>query len=82
MTPDELVAAIFAEQMKRNPNADPGDLTISVQDDMPMAQVQQYRALNDNEPFVPQIVKNQGVIAPTIQKALETYLQEVKDGIR
>lgn len=33
LTPDELVAAIFAVQNGRNPTGDPGDITIDIQDD-------------------------------------------------
>ncbi len=37
--PDRLIQLIHAELTRRNPNADPGDVTIVVQDDMPLVEV-------------------------------------------
>ena len=49
MTPDELVAAIFKAQNKLRPDEDPGDLTITVQDDMPLVEVHNAGLEKDQE---------------------------------
>jgi hypothetical protein len=75
MTPDELVAEIFRIQNERNPDADPGDLTIEIQDDMPMVLVWQAKWRDsdrfDIEDFVPD------GMGTTIQAALEDALTNV-----
>lgn len=40
-TPDELVSEILRLRDEREPDADPGDLSITVQDDMPLVEVTQ-----------------------------------------
>lgn len=89
MTPDEIVAEIFRIQEERNPDADPGDLWIDVQDDMPLANVGQHRTyaygpLSDapERDFSTALMLQQGTFGDTIQEALENYLKEVKDGTR
>lgn len=39
---DQLVNALFTMQQKVDPEADPGDLTILIQDDMPLVEVYQH----------------------------------------
>jgi hypothetical protein len=73
MTPDELVAEIFRIQNERNPDSDPGDLTIEIQDDLPMVLVWQYHWNDeDGQPFG---------MGASIQGALEDALRnlQVKD---
>ena len=83
MTPDELVTEIFRFQQKRNPDSDPGDLTIEVQDDMPLVMVRQSRMwIEARESFSEHIAREQGCPGNSIQDALEKYLQEVIDGSR
>lgn len=41
-TVDELVQRLFRAQEALDPDADPGDLTILVQDDMPLVEVTQF----------------------------------------
>ena len=85
MTPDELINEIFAIQQTRNPDADPGDITIDIQDDTPLVMVRQDRGPTNNR-FGPDFAKNiilaQGTPGHSIQEALENFLQEVKDGTR
>lgn len=80
MTPDELINEIFKIQEARNPDADPGDITIDIQDDMPLVMVRQE--LPPSEPFALHIALAQGTGGFSIQEALENFLQEVKDGTR
>jgi len=87
MTPDELVQQIFATQLEINSDADPGDLTIIIQDDLPMVEVRQPRHLESYETpadWLDALMKGytQGVFGPTVQETLENYLKEVQDGNR
>ena len=83
MTPDELVTEIFRIQQERNPDGDPGDLTIEVQDDMPLVMVRQSRMwIEERESFSHHIAFAQGCPGDNIQDALEKYLQEVINGSR
>lgn len=66
LTPDELVNEILRIQNERNPDADPGDITINVQDDMPLCTVHQ---------------KNEWIgMGDNLQHALENALNNVTDG--
>lgn len=86
MTPDELVAAIFKVQSERSPDSDPGDLTIEVQDDMPLVMVSQlqFHVVSEEElaesDFSAVLEKIQGTPGDSIQNALENYLEAVKEG--
>jgi predicted PolB exonuclease-like 3'-5' exonuclease len=71
MTPDELVAEIFRIQEERDPDSDPGDMDITIQDDMPLVIVRQQRIRLD---------MTGGSYGDSIQDALENYLKEVIDG--
>jgi len=82
MTPDELINEIFKIQEQRNPDVDPGDITIDVQDDMPLVMVRQTIYHKPGMPFAEHIMLAQGTPGDSIQEALENFLQEVKDGIR
>ncbi len=82
MTPDEIVTEIFKIQQLRNPDSDPGDLTIAVQDDMPLVVVGQPRASREDESFATSIILGQGTAGHNIQNALESFLEEVQDGVR
>ena len=82
MSPDELVQEIFRLQDERDPDSDPGDLTIEIQDDMMLAVVRQPSHQRDGEPFADYIARAQGMPGDNIQQALEKYLQEVIDGSR
>jgi len=83
MTPDELVQLIFRIQQERNPSADPGDMTIMIQDDMPLVMVSQDRMMTDADwkgDFADLITKVQGIPGDSIQQALENYLEAVREG--
>lgn len=41
MTPDEKIAEIFRLREEYEPDADPGDITINIQDDTPMVNIYQ-----------------------------------------
>jgi hypothetical protein len=71
MTPDELVAEIFRIQDERNPDADPGDLTIEIQDDIPMVLITQDTWTDINDIWQPL------GMGTTIQAALEDALSNV-----
>lgn len=79
MTPDELIAEIFRIQEERDPDADPGDIDITIQDDMPLVVVGQDRAFSITEPIDP-VGGRKETYGDSIQQALETLLQEVIDG--
>lgn len=68
MTPDEIVSEIFRIQNERDPDSDPGDLTIDIQDDMAMVLVFQLNWQADGEPLG---------MGTTIQAALEDALTNV-----
>lgn len=68
MTPDEIIKEGFRLQEKHDPDSDPGDLSIEVQDDMPMVAVYQ-----DNAPLF-----SMPIMGKTVQEALEAWLEEVK----
>ena len=82
MSPDELVQAIFARQLEQDPHSDPGDMHITIQDDMDMVRVQQDMVFMSDESSIADIVKAGGVLRPTIQSALEHYYEEVENGDR
>jgi hypothetical protein len=84
MTVDELVAEIFRIQLEHDPHSDPGDMHITIQDDTNMVRVQQemFFAAEPIESFAQDFVLRQGIMRPTIQSALEHYLEEVKNGDR
>jgi len=97
MTPDEIVQLIFATQLERDNDADPGDITITIQDDMDMVQVMQdgpsffdRKAATTVEEARKGLAAweaehrafSQGVFGPNIREALENYLKEVQDGTR
>lgn len=64
-TADELVGRIFAAQERLDADSDPGDLHISVQDDMPLAVVSQNR-----DPWKPFYGRT---IVEALTKAAEHY---------
>lgn len=70
MTPDEIIAEIFRLQNDWAPDADPGDLTIDVQDDMPLVIVHQ----------VGWNIIDQGYLGlgASLQEALEKALENVR----
>jgi hypothetical protein len=73
MTPDEIVAEIFRIQMERDPDTDPGDLTltIDIQDDSALHIVaQQYSLESMSDPFLG--------VGESIQRALEAALEKVR----
>jgi hypothetical protein len=89
MTPDELIAEIFRIQEERNPDEDPGDITIDVQDDMPLVMVSQTisssaeaAAYDNGMKFSDFMMLAQGTPGGSIQDALENFLEEVKEGKR
>lgn len=84
MTPDEIIQEIFKIQQERNPDSDPGDMTITVQDDMPLVNVAQHLWESDyaDKSFSEFIMLAQGVFGRTLEEALNNFLTEVKEGIR
>jgi hypothetical protein len=70
MTPDEIVNEIFRLQNERDPDSDPGDLGIIIQDDIPMVEVTQRGR-----------VRLGGLLTmgSTIQEALENALIAVQE---
>lgn len=70
MTPDEIITEIFRIQEERRPDTDPGDIDISVQDDMPMVAIHQQSP--EARPF------GQLAFGESIQEALENALANVK----
>lgn len=73
MTPDELVREIMRIQQERDPDGDPGDLEITVQDDSRLVTVYQPHWAD---------TEIEGVLTPggSIQQALELHLEMVRDG--
>lgn len=84
MTPDETVQEIFKLQLERNPDSDPGDLTITVQDDMPLVNVTQnvWESDHADKTFSEFITLAQGTFGPTIEEALNSFLKEVQQNDR
>lgn len=75
MTPDEIITEIFRVQNEHDPDADPGDISIDVQDDMPLVLVYQDRFTAER--FGRSHIGTGG----TVQEALENALASVKLGI-
>lgn len=74
-SPDELVHQIFKLQRQREPNDDPGDIEISVQDDSALVSVYQPRWDGDQlNPLVSH--------GASIEDALTAHLQAVKATVR
>ena len=75
LTPDEIVSEIFRIQNERHPNADPGDISIDIQDDMPMVTITQTSLGKSlGQPFAPFIAGS------SIQETLENALEVVRRG--
>lgn len=72
MTPDEIVSEIFKIQNEANPDADPGDLTIDIQDDMELVAI--FQMSWDME----QRIEPLGM-GKNIQAALEDALKKVRN---
>lgn len=72
VTPDEIVNEIFRIQNERDPSSDPGDMTIGIQDDIPLVEVSQDRL---GKPFLSFALG----IGSTIQEALEHALIAVQE---
>lgn len=70
LTPDQLVSAIFRECQRQCPGSDPGDLFITVQDDMPLVTVEQSH-------WVERIDQLTLTMGGSIQEALEKHLLRV-----
>jgi hypothetical protein len=85
MTPDELVRMIFRIQEERDPSADPGDMTIMIQDDMPLVMITQHNSTfklepGENETAGEWLTRVQGTPGDSIQDALEKHLEAVREG--
>jgi len=82
MTPDELVTEIFRIQEEYNPTADPGDIDITIQDDMPFVIVRQDQ-FPIREPAHPaewlESLGGKETHGDSIQDALEKHLEKVKE---
>lgn len=76
MTPDEIVAEIFRIQNEADPDADPGDITIDIQDDMDMVIVTQM-SFPTSQTTDPTEWEPLGM-GTTIQAALEEALTKVR----
>lgn len=68
---ERLINDIYSYQEKMYPNTDPGDITICVQDDIPMVSIFQDRWFVDSL---------HPVVARTVEEALTLYLNYLKEG--
>ena len=82
MTPDELITEIFRIQEEYNPDADPGDIDITIQDDMPLVVVRQ-KQFPIPEPAHPaewlESLMGVETHGDSIQDALEKHLEIAKE---
>lgn len=72
MSPDQMINEIFRIQNERDPESDPGDIVIDIQDDMPMTLVIQPSKQSMLNPYLG--------IGDSIQAALEDALENVRRG--